>query len=218
MVDDGGASGRAFRRAMIESGVPEGTEDMAIAERFAVETMGQPKITVFRRLFRGVESSAQHANQRFESTFSSIVRAGGVAPLAQSRELLERLSDVGVKTCLTTGFEPSVREAMIDDLGWRDLIDLALSPADAGRGRPWPDMILTALMRLGADDVREIAVVGDTATDLIAGHRAGARVLVGVARGPREREALADVEHSHLVGSVGEIFDIFMEPFSTQRR
>lgn len=29
--------------------------------------------------------------------------------------------------------------SLIDALDWRPLIALALSPADAGRGRPWPD-------------------------------------------------------------------------------
>ena len=47
--------------------------------------------------------------------------------------------DAGVRVCLATGFSPATRDAIIAELGWGELIDLALSPADAGdaagRGR-----------------------------------------------------------------------------------
>jgi beta-phosphoglucomutase-like phosphatase (HAD superfamily) len=51
------------------------------------------------------------------------------------------------------GFSPATRDAIIAALGWAPLVDLVLSPADAGRGRPWPDMPLTALLRLGGGSV-----------------------------------------------------------------
>ena len=72
------------------------------------------------------------------------------------------LRDGGVRMCLTTGFSPATRDRIIGALGWAGPVDLALSPADAGRGRPWPDMILAAVLRLRIDDVAEVAVVGDT--------------------------------------------------------
>ena len=67
---------------------------------------------------------------------------------------------------------PSTRDALLDALGWRGEVDLALSPADVGRGRPAPDMILGAMARLGVRDPAAVVVVGDTASDLEAG-RAG---------------------------------------------
>lgn len=60
---------------------------------------------------------------------------------------------------------PAPQARILDILGWWDSVDLALCPEDAGRGRPYPDLILSAALRLGIDDVREIAVCGDT--DLI---------------------------------------------------
>ncbi len=35
-------------------------------------------------------------------------------------------------------------------------------------------MILTALMKLGIEDVREVAVAGDTESDMVSARRAGA--------------------------------------------
>ncbi len=76
---------------------------------------------------------------------------------------------------LTTGFARVTQDAILAALGWTDLADLTLCPADAGgRGRPCPDLVLTALLRTrAADDVRRIAVAGDTSSDMLSGTRAG---------------------------------------------
>ena len=59
-------------------------------------------------------------------------------------------------------------------------------------------MILTALLRLEVDDVRHVAVAGDTASDLIAGSRAGAGVVAGVLTGAHARAELgAGAAHPH---------------------
>jgi phosphoglycolate phosphatase len=118
---------------------------------------------------------------------------------------LAYLRERGIRICLTTGFAPSTRDLIIETLGWEGAVDLALSPADAGRGRPWPDMILTAVLRLRIDDVAEVAVVGDTASDLQAGARAGASMVVGVLSGAHTKTELGVAPHTHLIGSVAEL-------------
>ena len=111
----------------------------------------------------------------------------------------EVLRQAGVRVCLATGFSPATRDAIIDKLVWGGLIDLALSPADAGfwgfegRGRPWPDLPLIALMKLRGGAVSELAVVGDTASDIESGRRAGAAIVAGVLTGASTR---ADLEQA----------------------
>ena len=78
---------------------------------------------------------------------------------------------MGIKVCLTTGFAPPTRDRILDALDWHTIAELVLSPADAGRGRPFPDMILTAVLRLEIDAVDQVAVAGDTISDLLAGTR-----------------------------------------------
>ena len=129
------------------------------------ETMGQSKIEVFRRILDN-EADAQEANSAFELNYAASVKAGAVAPIPGATELLAALRAARIKVCLATGFSPATRDALLDALGWRPLIDLALSPADAGRGRPWPDLPLTALLRLRGGSVAELAVAGDTASDV----------------------------------------------------
>jgi phosphonatase-like hydrolase len=101
--------------------------------------------------------------------------------------------DAGIRVCLTTGFSPATRDAIISELGWGNLIDLALSPADAGRGRPWPDLPLTALLFLNGGAVSELAVAGDTPSDVESGLRAGAGIVAGVLSGAGSR---ADLEQA----------------------
>jgi hypothetical protein len=107
-------------------------------------------------------------------------------------ELFAACRSAGIKICLA-GFSPATRDAIISALGWDDLIDLAISPADAGRGRPRPDLPLTALLRLGGGSVAELAVAGDTPSDVESGLRAGAGLVAGVLTGDSGREELAAV-------------------------
>ena len=115
------------------------------------------------------------------------------------------LREMGVKVCLTTGFAPPTRDRIIDALRWHTLVDLVLSPADAGRGRPSPDMILTAVLRLEIEAVDQVAIAGDTVSDLIAGTRAGAGVVAGVLTGAHGRDDLAAAPHTHIIDSVADL-------------
>jgi phosphonatase-like hydrolase len=116
--------------------------------------------------------------------------------------VLRALRAAGVKVCLTTGFAPSTRNALLDALAWRDEIDLALSPADVGRGRPAPDLVLGAMARLGIDDPAHVAVVGDTVSDLEAGTAAGAGAVIGVLSGAHDEEALVAAPHTAILPDV----------------
>ena len=60
-------------------------------------------------------------------------------------------------------------------------------------------------MRLGLDDVAELATAGDTTSDLLAGHRAGASVVVGVLTGAHDRATLAAAPHTHILDSIREL-------------
>ena len=117
-------------------------------------------------------------------------------------ELVRRRKCLLGGVCLLTGFSPVTRDALIDALDWRPLIDLALSPADAGRGRPWPDLPLTALLRLGGGAVTELATIGDTPSDVESGLRAGAGIAAGVLTGSASREELTRAGATHVLDTV----------------
>ncbi|MFC9128047.1 phosphonatase-like hydrolase [Streptomyces sp. NPDC057099] len=169
-------------------------------------TMGESKISVFRHLF-GEETKAQEANRAFEQAYAELVDAGRVAALPGAREAIEALTAQGRTVVLTTGFARATQDAILAALGWQDLVPLTLCPADAGgRGRPFPDMVLTAFLRTAAaDDVRQIAVVGDTSYDMLTGVRSGAGVVAGVLTGAHDADALRAAGARHVLDSVADL-------------
>ena len=192
-VRDDGTVLEAFSAAIAAQNLPVAAYDRAMTD--VRSSMGQSKIEVFRRIL-GDDAAARKANEAFEDHYAAAVRAGAVAPMPGAVETITRLREAGVRVCLATGFSPVTRDAIIDQLGWGGLVDLVLSPADAGfwgRGRPWPDLPLTALLRLRGGAVSELAVAGDTASDVESGLRAGAAVVAGVLTGADSR---ADLERA----------------------
>ncbi|WP_211126899.1 HAD family hydrolase [Streptomyces yatensis] len=205
-VADGGLVERAFDAASGELGVVPGTPDHAEKLAYVRATMGESKISVFRHLF-GSEEPAQRANAAFERAYGELVDGGLIAPVPGAREAIEELAADGRTVVLTTGFARVTQDAILDALGWRGLVPLTLCPADAGgRGRPYPDMVLEAFLRTGAaEDVAQVAVVGDTSYDVLSGVRAGAGLVAGVRTGAHGDEAFHAAGATHVLDSVAEL-------------
>ena len=199
-VRDDGAVETAFDQALAGVGITEGSPRHDEAHRFVRQTMGWSKADVFAHLLDAEQ--AEEATARFASAYEAIVAAGGVGPLPGALDVFRSLRERGVMVCLTTGFAPSTRDAVLDALSWRGEIDLALSPADVGRGRPAPDLILGAMARLGIGDPGAVVVVGDTVSDLEAGTAAHAGAVVGVLTGAHDEAALSAAPHTAIVPDI----------------
>lgn len=200
-VADGGLVEEAFAAAARHLGA-----EPADMLDYVRATMGESKISVFRHLF-GEEAKAQDANKAFEAAYADLVDGGRVAALPGARETIETLKSQGRTVVLTTGFARTTQDAILAALGWQDLADLTLCPADAGgRGRPYPDMVLTAFLRTAvADDVRQVAVVGDTSYDMLSGVRAGAGLVAGVLTGAHGADALRAAGAGQVLDGVGQL-------------
>jgi phosphonatase-like hydrolase len=147
----------------------------------------------------------------FEDHYAAAVRGGAVSALPGAEQTITALRQAGVRVCLATGFSPATRDAIISKLVWGGLIDLALSPADAGfwgfegRGRPWPDLPLIALLKLRGGAVSELAVVGDTASDIESGRRAGAAIVAAVLTGASRRADLEQAGAPLILDTIADI-------------
>ncbi|MGW0997639.1 HAD family hydrolase [Streptomyces sp. NPDC002523] len=205
-VADGGLVERAFEAAAAELGVEPGSADHAEKLDYVRATMGESKISVFRHLF-GDEDLAQRANAAFEKAYGDLVDAGLIAPVPGAREAIEAMLADGRTVVLTTGFARVTQDAILAALGWQNLVPLTLCPADAGgRGRPYPDMVLEAFVRTkAAEDVRQVAVVGDTSYDVLSGVRAGAGLVAGVRTGAHGDDAFREAGASHVLDSVADL-------------
>ncbi len=208
IVQDEGAVESAFQQAFESL---DEQVDGSILD-YVRDTMGKSKIEVFTALL-GDEARARSATAFFEEAYGRILESGAVQLFSGVQEALRDLREMGALICLTTGFGAPTRLALIEELRLASLIDVSLSPADAfgGRGRPAPDMLLTALIMLGGTDVRDLVACGDTTSDLLAGHNAGAGLTVGVTSGAHTREQLLSIEPDFILDSVVELPTVVRE-------
>jgi phosphoglycolate phosphatase len=199
-VNDHGLVLEAFRRTIAELDVVG--DEATRAEAYVIETMGQSKIEVFSALF---DNRAEAANDAFERHFVTAAHEVGVSEVPGARDAIETVKSRGIAVAFTTGFSPSTREALIELLGWSDLVKLRVSPADAGRGRPAPDMVLLCALKSRVSAVQTIMVVGDTASDMQAGRRAGVGQCVGVLTGTDNHSRLMASGADLVVNSVADL-------------
>ena len=198
VVDDGIVE-RAFDRAARRVRLAEG-DALDEALQYVRDTMGQSKIEVFRHLTGGDEAAAQNANREFEIAYSELIDEVGVDEIPGAAAAIAELRGAGIAVALTTGFSPETRDALLARLDWT--VDAVLSPADAGRGRPAPDLVLSALIATGASAVAAVAVVGDTISDILSGRNAGAGLVIGVVTGAHTRQQLQDAGADIVLDSV----------------
>ena len=199
MIDNGLVI-EAFRRTI--DGLEVEGDEATKAERYVIDTMGQSKIEVFTALF-GDRATA--ANAMFERHFVEAAQELGVSEIPGARSTIETLRALGIKVALTTGFSSSTREDLIDVLGWADLFEVRVSPADAGRGRPAPDMLLWCALKSSVSAMSTLMAVGDTASDMQAGRRAGAGYCIGVLSGTDDATRLVASGADEVVDSVVDL-------------
>lgn len=115
----------------------------------------------------------------------------------------------GVKVALDTGFDRSIVEVLLERLGWDDgLLDATAASDEVPRGRPYPDLVHRLMELTGVTDPKEVAKVGDTASDLQEGTAAGCGLVVGVTTGSFTRSQLESYPHSHVLDSLAELPNI----------
>jgi phosphoglycolate phosphatase len=202
-VDDDGALEGAFVEALGAIGTEPGTTDFEFLMMHARRSRAYPVRDVIVSMIPN-ERRAREALRVFELAFETSIARGDVQPIPGAQDALIELRANGMQVCLTDGLPPMSMTLLLEQLGWRALVDLAVAPGPGVRGFPWPDIALTAALRLGLDAVSRLAVVGDTTSDLLGGTRAGASVVAGVVTGAHSVEQLATAPHTHLFPSVAD--------------
>jgi phosphoglycolate phosphatase len=199
----------AFDTAATAVGVPESGEQREDARRYVLDTMGQSKIGVFRALF-GSEDLAHSANAAFERAYEQLIDDGNAVPIDGAAEAVTRLRQNGIQVALTTGFSSTTQEKLLAALGWQSLADLIIAPGDGVRGRPYPDLILSALMRLEIDGVANVATLGDTSSDIESGLRAGTAIAAGTLTGAHDERQLRDAGATHVLASITDFANLIL--------
>lgn len=204
-VEDSGEVLDCFAASMTRVGLD--------ADRKALnDSMGQSKLPVLRVLAAQqlsdaprAEAAAQAAFLHFRVCMAERYRGGGSRPIEGARAAFVELRRRGVRVALNTGFDAYVTDALVGALGWSSLVDAIVCADDVPEGRPAPYLIHAAMQRTGIHAVREVAVLGDTPSDIAAGANAGAGLVVGVLSGAHTAASLRRYPLTHLLEGVWEL-------------
>ncbi|MDQ4492301.1 HAD-IA family hydrolase [Sinomonas sp. ASV486] len=202
-MTDGGAAERAVERALQERGVQGARLDDALVR--SRRSAGLDRSELFATIFAGDVGAAHAASRTFSTAYDAMIADGAIRPIPGAEDTVHVLRDHGLKVCLVTGFGRHTQNSILEALGWMGLADLSLCSEDAGRGRPYPDMILTAVLALDVEDVRDVAVVGDTVADITSGRRAGVGAAFGVLTGANTEDELRAAEADAVVPSIVDV-------------
>jgi phosphoglycolate phosphatase len=172
---------------------------------YVVETMGQSKIEVFTHLLGSLELAVK-ANVAFEMAYRKEIEDHGAEAIEDIEDVFRQLRSEGIPVVLTTGFSRSTLDVILDALCWSSLIDLSVTPAEAGRGRPHPDMLKLAAEKLGVAEPASVVVLGDTQSDVKAGLAFGAQRVYGVLTGCHDAKLLKAAGATEVLYSAADLF------------
>ena len=204
IVAEGSVLEKAFAEAIATQGVVPGTAAYARSMVVVDRSGGLPPRDVMHRLFTDDDAQAQAAYLAFERSFRAVVERFELATVPGARDALVTLAASRLKVCLISGFSRPTTRLMLERLGISRLADLTLCLDDVSHGFPRPDLVLTAVLRLGIEDVAAVAVVGNSENVITGGRRAGARTLVGIP-GDREAARLRAAGATHLIKTIAEL-------------
>ncbi len=199
---------RAFAEAIATQGVVVGTAAYVRSMVQFDRTRGWPPADVMRNLFPEDEIRAQLASHAFERSFRAAVDRFGILPLPGVNEALAKLSAAGIKICLMSSLSRPALNLIVERLDWGQRADLVLCADDVARGFPWPDLILSAVLRLGIGDVRDVVVATATEGGVLSAQRAGARLVVGVLSDIDDASRLRRAGATHVLADVGDLPDL----------
>jgi phosphoglycolate phosphatase len=204
IVSDGSVLEKAFAEAIATQGVVPGTAAYARSMVVVDRSSGLPPRDVMHTLFADDEAQAQAAYLAFERSYRTVVDRFGLSTVAGVQDALAKLSGAHLKVCVISGFSRPTSRLVLERAGISRAANLTLCLDDAPRGFPWPDPVLTAVIRLGISDVASVAVVGDSENAITAGRRAGARTLIGIP-GDRAAQRLRTAGATHLINTIAEL-------------
>jgi beta-phosphoglucomutase len=127
-------------------------------------------------------------DDRREAAYRKAIEASFPA-MPGARELITALSQEGIALALGSSGPPENVELVLDKLGVRHLFGAVVTGKDVRKGKPDPEVFLTAALRLGVPP-RRCAVIEDAPTGIAAAN-AGGMVSIGLTSTGRTRQSLA---------------------------
>lgn len=201
----------SFQKALLDGGIDVSRDEVN-------EVMGYPKPEAIRRILatrEGSEPAPAQVNalhDTFLETMNTFYETDErVREIEGATETFRFLKASGRTVALNTGFSRPTASIIIRKFGWDDpgLVDFTITSDEVEKGRPHSDMIEELMRRAGIENSFAVAKVGDTASDLLEGQAAGCGWNIGVTEGSWTRQELEPHPHTHLIGSVADLPELF---------
>jgi beta-phosphoglucomutase len=142
-----------------------------------------------------------------ESLYRELVRKQGISPLPGVADWLRRLHDQGWLQAVASAAPRENIDAILEALSATHVFQAIISAEDVHRGKPDPEVYLTAALRLGVPPERCI-VVEDAVAGVEGARRAGMK-SIGVSRNRHQLSADVVVRTLDLLNS--DAFDVLLE-------
>ncbi|HEX6714299.1 MAG TPA: HAD family hydrolase, partial [Thermoleophilaceae bacterium] len=126
-----------------------------------------------------------------------------VRPLPDAQRLLEALKERGHKLVLASSAKEDEIDHYLDLLGARQTADAWTTSADVEKTKPNPDLVQTALDKVGGGDA---VMIGDSVWDVEAAKRAGIPTIA-VRTGGFGRDELLEAGAACVFDDIGDLFD-----------
>ncbi len=128
---------------------------------------------------------------RKEAIYREVVRELGIQPLPGVREWLASLRAEGVPCVIASSTHRENITTALEILGLEEFFRDAVTSEDVSRGKPHPEVFLTAAKRLGVAP-EDCVVFEDALVGIAAAKAAGMRVVAVTTTEPAEKLAHAD--------------------------
>ena len=122
-------------------------------------------------------------------------------------EMLYALKENGIKVALNTGYDTTTAQLLLTKMGWSigKEYDLLVTADDVVLGRPNPDMIIEAMMKLNVQNEEFVLKAGDSIIDIEEGKNANCGVTIGVTTGAHTYEQLLSANPTYVLDSLAEL-------------
>ncbi len=207
---DDGLVVEAFQRAMISLGVAQDSDELKAMTDYVNATMGQRKIDVFTHLCGGDKVRANSAHDRFIESYIQLVAEGKLVEFEGISTMFANLQESGIEVALTTGFPRKILDVILESTKWGALVEISVASDEVAFGRPAPDMIFRCIEMYNKRQEEhisqdQVAVIGDTESDMKSGVTSGARIVAGVATGAHNPELLFASGATHVLSGAVEL-------------
>ena len=134
---------------------------------------------------------------RKESLYREVVREWGITALPGVESWLKTLRQAGIPCVIASSTHRENITTTLDVLGLGEFFAAMVTSEDVKRGKPDPEVFLTAAKKIGVEPAQGI-VFEDALVGIEAAHAAGMRVVAVTTTEPKEKLAHADWIVDHL--------------------